>query len=495
MSTVNIGAVDLGAESGRVASVRFDGSSLHVDVVHRFLHAPYEKQGRFHWDTSRIWSEIVTGLITAAERNQLRALGVDAFGVDYGLFDTHHSLIEDPVTYREPARQEAFNRAIGQVTLEEFYHHTGTQVLPINTIFSLVAERDLRPDLLQRTARLLMLPDIFHAKLSGSTVTERTSVSTTGMYNMATDAWAFDLIDQLGIPSHFFPEVVSAGTRLGQVIGDLSESVLSNTEVIMPAAHDTASAVASIPGVEKNCLYISSGTWSLVGVITPSPVITDQTLAFNLTNEAGYPNNIRVLRNLMGLWPIQESRRQWAAEGDDLGYADLMYMATSEPALASIFDPADTAFLSPGDMPRRIQGYCAEKGFPVPHTKAQIVRTTIDSLALSYRVALEDLQSATGVKVTEVRVVGGGVNNTLLQQATADATGLPVIAGSTEATVLGNALIQLISLGEIADLQQGWEIVSQSVNEQVYVPQHHDRYAAMVETFRGLRNGASDTPR
>lgn len=493
MRDLTIGAIDLGAESGRVAHVDFDGARLDLSVVHRFLHTPTDRAGRSHWNIDHMWSEINTGLATLASSRQVRSLGVDTFGVDYGLFGRDGLLLEDPVTYRESARQEAFHRATAEVSVEEFYRHTGSQVLPINTVFSLVAERDLRPELLQDASYLLMLADIFHRLLSGSTVTERTAVSTSGMYDMAQGSWAFELIDQLNLPRHLLPEVVNPGTQLGRVIGDSATAGLSGTQVIMPAAHDTASAVASIPGVDKNCLYISSGTWSLVGVITPKPVITAETLRFNLTNEAGYPNNIRVLRNLMGLWPVQECRRVWADEGDSLDYAELMNMAAKEPALVSIVDPADTAFLSPGNMPRRIQDYCKTAGFPVPETKAQIVRVVIDSLALSYRIAAEDIQLATGVVVKEVRVVGGGVNNTLLQQATADATGLPVITGSAEATVLGNAMVQLISLGEIADLDQGWQVIADTVSEKTYLPEDPDRYTAMAQAFRNLQAKPADT--
>lgn len=493
MRDLTIGAIDLGAESGRVAHVDFDGARLDLSVVHRFLHTPTDRAGRSHWNIDHMWSEINTGLATLASSRQVRSLGVDTFGVDYGLFGRDGLLLEDPVTYRESARQEAFHRATAEVSVEEFYRHTGSQVLPINTVFSLVAERDLRPELLQDTSYLLMLADIFHRLLSGSTVTERTAVSTSGMYDMAQGSWAFELIDRLNLPRHLLPEVVNPGTQLGRVIGDSATAGLSDTQVIMPAAHDTASAVASIPGVDKNCLYISSGTWSLVGVITPKPVITAETLRFNLTNEAGYPNNIRVLRNLMGLWPVQECRRVWADEGNSLDYAELMNMAAKEPALVSIVDPADTAFLSPGNMPRRIQEYCKTAGFPVPETKAQIVRVVIDSLALSYRIAAEDIQLATGVVVKEVRVVGGGVNNTLLQQATADATGLPVITGSAEATVLGNAMVQLISLGEIADLDQGWQVIADTVSEKTYLPEDPDRYTAMAQAFRNLQANPTDT--
>lgn len=492
-TNLTLSAIDLGAESGRVARVDFDGRKLDWSIVRRFSHLPRERNGRSHWNIESIWSVIHDGLADLAQSRQIRSVGVDSFGVDYGLFGHDGLLLEDPVTYREEARQKAFQRATVEVSVAEFYRRTGSQVLPINTVFGLVAERDLRPELLQDASHLLMLADIFHRKLSGSSVAERTAVSTSGMYDMAQDSWAVDLIDQLHIPRHLLPDVVNPGTQVGPVIGDSATAGLSSTQVIMPAAHDTASAVVSIPGVDKNCFYISSGTWSLVGVITPKPVITAETLRFNLTNEAGYPDNIRVLRNLMGLWLVQECRRVWAEEGDSLDYADLMNMAAKEPALVSIVDPADTAFLSPGNMPRRIQDYCKAAGFPVPETKAQIVRVVIDSLALSYRIAAEDIQFATGVVVKEIRVVGGGVNNTLLQQATADATGLPVITGSAEATVLGNAMVQLISLGEIADLDQGWQVMANTVSEKTFLPEDPDRYTAMAQAFRNLQANPTDT--
>jgi rhamnulokinase len=254
----------------------------------------------------------------------------------------------------------------------------------------------------------------------------------------------------------------------------------------LPAAHDTASAVVSIPDVDKNCMFISSGTWSLVGVITPLPVITADTLRFNLTNEAGYPNNIRLLRNVMGLWMLQECRRAWAESGDSKDYADLVEFAAREPALRSLVDPADNAFLSPGGMPGRIQEYCRAAGYPVPETQAQIVRTIIDSLAMSYRIAAEDLAEASGQKIDSIRVVGGGVNNTLLQQATADATGLPVITGASEATVLGNAVVQLMALGEIDTIEEAWKVVSASVQERTYVPRNSEKYADLGKEFRAL---------
>lgn len=486
MKKLTIAAVDLGAESGRVARVDFDGSTLDLSVVRRFPHQPLEVNGRSHWNFDFLWSEISQGLFDLGDATTVTSVGVDTFGVDYGVFDSAGELMEAPLTYREAARSEAFDRVVASIGREELYRHTGSQVAPINTLFALAADQHLRPGFLKDASYFLMLADVFHRKLAGSTVTEYTMVSTSGMYDMANGDWAWDLIDSLSLPRHLFPEVAKPGTKVGRIIGDLATRGLSRAEVILPAAHDTASAVVSIPDVDKNCMFISSGTWSLVGVVTPSPIITADTYRFNLTNEAGFPDNIRLLRNLMGLWMVQECRRTWAAEGDTKDYPELVALATAEPALRSLVDPADNAFLAPGDMPTRIQDYCVAAGYPVPETQAQIVRTIIDSLAMSYRITVEDLEQASGVTIASIRVVGGGVNNSLLQQATADATGLPVIAGASEATVLGNAAVQLIALGELTSIKDAWQIVSASVNEKTYLPQNADQYAQAAEEFRSL---------
>lgn len=487
MVTLTIAATDLGAESGRVARVDFDGQTLDLSVVRRFLHTPWDDNGRLRWNMDFLWSEVSQGLSELADEATIASVGVDTFGVDYGLFDSEGQLIEDPLTYREAGRSDAFEKAVDALGREHLYLATGTQVAPINTVFGLAADQERRPELLSSASYFLMLPDLFHTRLAGSTATEYTMVSTSGMYDMAKDEWAWELIDELDIPRHLFPEVAKPGTNLGVVRGELARGGLSKTRVILPAAHDTASAVVSIPRVDQACMFISSGTWSLVGVVTPSPVVTPETFRFNLTNEAGYPHNIRLIRNLMGLWMLQECRRAWFDEGDTRDYPELVALAENEPVLRSMIDPADNAFLAPGDMPTRIQDYCAAAGFPVPQTKAEIVRTIIDSLAMSYRIAAEDLRVASGQPIDSIRVVGGGGNNALLQQATADATGLAVITGATEATVLGNAAVQLISLGEIASLDQAWDVISASTSEQTYTPRNTGAYDDRAEEFRSLQ--------
>jgi len=478
--------VDLGAESGRVARVTFDGHRFEVDVERRFLHSPHERDGRLHWNMAHLWSEIAAGLDQLGQQTTVRSVGVDTFGVDYGLLGSSGQLIEDPVTYRDSGRSDVFDGLVETHTREAFYRQTGTQVLPINTLFGLCAELERRPQLLRDTSSMVMLADVFHHILSGQTLTELTAVSTSGLFDMQHNRWAWDLIDTVGLPRGIFPEVVPPGTTLGRIRGELAVGGLSTTDVILPAAHDTASAVASITVEGPPSMFISSGTWSLVGVLTPKPVVTDTTYRLNLTNEAGYPNNIRLLRNLMGLWMVQECRREWESQGLAYDYADLAELAGREPALISMVDPADNAFLAPGGMPARIQAYCRDAGLPVPETPAQIVRTIVDSLAMSYRITAEDLRLASGQPIECVRVVGGGVNNALLQQATADATGLSVITGAAEATVLGNAIVQMIALGEFDGLEQAWDAVSRSVEERTYQPNNTQPYDDHAELFRGL---------
>jgi len=489
--SLSLAAVDLGAESGRVARVDFDGTSLSLDIARRFLHSPDDVAGRLRWNIPFLWSEIQQGLTTLGEATEVTSVGVDTFGVDYGLFTSSGDLIENPVTYREEPRRRAFDDVLKTHSRETLYRQTGTQVAPINTVFALAADQALRPELFTDTSHFLMLADIFHHMLAHTSATEYTMVSTSGLFDMVNKEWAWDLIDSLAIPRHIFPHIIPPGTKLGTIRGELATAGLRDTEVILPATHDTASAVVTIDQRGPASMFISSGTWSLVGVVTPTPVVTDATFALNLTNEAGYPDNIRLLRNLMGLWMVQECRRYWAEQGHTMDYAELADRAAKEQPLVSMVDPADNAFLAPGNMPRRIQDYCHQAGYPVPESPAQIIRTIIDSLAMSYRIAAEDLQSVTGQTIECVRVVGGGINNTLLQQATADATGLPVITGATEATVLGNAIVQLIALGELGSTAEGWDAIQNSIQERTYQPKNPQLYSDKAEEFRQLAKRVS----
>ena len=487
VANISVASVDLGAESGRVTRAVFDGTGLALDIVRRFPHEPVSRGDRIEWNLPHLWSEISAGLAELAATQSPASVGVDSWGVDYGLYGEDGVLMENPLAYREQARIDAYERVTQELGHDFLYQHTGSQVLPINTVFGLAAEMTVRPGLLDSASHLLMMADVFHHKLAGTKATEYTMASTSGMLDMRTGQWSSTILDAVGIPSQLMPEIVGPGTVLGPVKGELATQGLSNTRVIVPAAHDTASAVLAIPFTSPNTLFVSSGTWSLVGVVLDEPIISAQTAADNITNEGGYGNTIRFLRNVMGLWMLQESRRQWEREGINVDYVDLVEMAAREPKLRSLVDPSDTFFFPPGDMPSRVREYCAAVGQPIPESPAQVARTILDSLAMGYRQTIETISAITDEAITEIRVVGGGSKNDVLQQASADATGLPTVCGAVEATALGNAAAQLISLGECAGVSDAWHAISASTAERVFEPQEHALYNDAYPEFCRLR--------
>jgi rhamnulokinase len=473
-----VAAVDLGAESGRVARVGFDGERLTLDVVNRFTHTPREVDGVLRWDMATLEEGIRNGLTALATGDtEIASVGVDGWGVDYGLIGADGELVDEPTCYRDGRQVVTYDVALDTIGAHRIYQATGVQIIPINTVFALASDARTMPDRLERASGLLMLPDVFHHLLSGSRVTEYSAVSTTGCYDMARNAWATDLLDELGVPTHMLPEVVQPGTDVGALLPDLATGRLAKTRVVMPPGHDTASAVVGTPLAHPGGLYISSGTWSLVGIEVPDPVISDETQARNITNEGGYAGTIRLLRNVAGLWLLQACRRVWAAEGRSYTYPELVALADEATGLDSIVNPDAPEFLDGRDAPTRIQAFCAATGSAVPETPGEIVRCALDSLALSYRAVVDDLIAVTGHSIPSVNIVGGGSHNTLLSQLTADATGLPVHCGPVEATALGNAATQLVALGELADLADIRRVIAGTTAMTSYEPSpHSDRW-------------------
>jgi len=485
MAARNVVAVDLGAESGRVVLGRFDGARVALQELHRFPTPPRPSDGHLRWDLGDIWSQVQTGLAAAGrEAGTVDAVGVDAWGVDYGLLGRDGELLGDPVSYRDPRTAGMVAEAIGRVGRERLYLATGIQIIEINTIFQLLAEA--RAGSLDRAGRLLMIPDLFHHLLSGATVAEYTVASTTGAYDMAGGRWATELLEELDIPTHPLPEVVDAGTDLGPVRLDLPG--YGPARVIAPPSHDTASAVVGVPLEGPGAAYVSSGTWSLVGVETSQPQITEAAMAANLTNEGGAYGTIRLLRNSTGMWLLQESRRQWAREGRDHSYEELVGLAAAVPSGACVVNTDHPDFVAPGDLPARVRAYCERTGQPLPADDGALVRCVLDSLALGYRRTVEDLAAVTGHPVTAVHIVGGGSRNQLLNQAVADVTGLPVVAGPVEATALGNTLVQLVALGELEDLSQAREVVREGAGPEIrrVEPSAADRLAERYGRYREL---------
>ena len=467
-----LAAVDLGASSGRVAVGRFDGDTLSVEEVHRFANVPVERRGRLRWDAERLRADVFAGLRAAARDATIDSVAVDSWAVDFGLLDARGELIEDPVNYRDARRAAAFERVLEVIRPRELYERTGIQLLPINTIFELAAMAADDDPALRAAARLLLVPDLFHHWLSGNETAELTNASTTQCWDVRAGDWARDLLARLDVPTGMLPDVVTPGTDLGPVVPSVADATgLDGTRVIATATHDTAAAVAAIPLREERSAYLSVGTWSLVGVEADEPVLSGAALDANLTNEAGVGGTYRVLRNLTGLWLLQESRRAWAAAGTEIGDAELVALAETTPPFRSLVDPNDPRFAEPGDLPSRIGEYCAQTGQEQPRTPGELARCILESLALKHAETVDLVAAVTGRQIDTLHLVGGGAQNPLLCAWTAAASARPVLAGPVEAAVLGNLLVQAAALGETASLAEGRELVRRSFAPTTYEPE------------------------
>jgi rhamnulokinase len=461
-------AVDLGAQSGRVAVGRFDGDRLAVEVVHRFENVPAEDDGRLRWDLPRLRADVEEGLRKAGRDVQVHSVAVDSWAVDFGLLDGRDRLIRNPAHYRDHRRAAAFDSVLERIPARELYGRTAIQLLPINTIFELVAMADDGDPALEQARRLLMIPDLFHHWLCGSDTTERTNASTTGCFDPHAGGWALDLLDRVGVPADLLPEIVPPATLLGPV--EAAGVGIDGATVVAAATHDTGAAVAAVPLVDRASVYLSVGTWSLVGIEADEPVTTDAAFRANLTNEGGVAGTFRILRNVTGLWLLHECRRVWAEAGRTYGFSELVELARSAPAHGALIDPNAPAFTEPGDMPARIASFCEESGQEAPRGDAATVRCILESLALKHAEAVDVLARVTGRELRDLHVVGGGANNRLLCEWTAAAAERPVLAGPAEATVVGNLLVQALALGEISSLAEGREVVRRSFEPDTYEP-------------------------
>ena len=476
MARQTVLAIDLGAESGRVTAVHSDGASLELEELHRFPNLPVRVGGTLYWDFLRLWHDIQTGLEKGKAR-QPASLGVDTWGVDFGLLDSQGGLIGNPVHYRDGRTEGMMEAVFARVPRAEVFAQTGIQFMPINSLYQMMSLVERRSPQLEIAATFLTVPDLFNYWLTGARVCEFTNATTTQMFNPRRGAWATELLGQLDIPAHIFPEIVAPGTRLGEHEG---------IAVIAPACHDTGSAVAAVPAGAEPYAYISSGTWSLVGLEVGEPVINEAALAANLTNEGGMNGTFRLLKNVMGLWILQQCRQAWSAAGQTHTYDELVELARRAPPLRSVIPVDDGAFLSPGDHPRQVRALCARSGQPVPESPGAVVRAVLESLALAYRHVLELLESVTGYRADVIHILGGGSRNELLNQMTADATGRPVFAGPVEATVIGNALAQLIALGELENLRQARQLVATMRALRRYEPQDRAAWDEAYGRYREL---------
>src|SRR5918994_1202439 len=448
-------AVDLGAESGRAVLGRFNGERITLEEVHRFPNVPARLPDGLHWDVLRIAREVMDGIAKATRNDgRIESLGVDAWGVDFALLDRDGCLISNPYHYRDPRTEGMDERAFDRMPKEEIYETTGIQFMPINTLYQLLAMEG--SPLLQAAQTLLLIPDLISYWLTGEKACEFTAASTTQLCDARSGGWARDLLEEMRFPGHIFGEIVPPGTRLGPLLPEVAEEIGANEgmRVTAVASHDTASAVVAVPPESENFAYISSGTWSLVGVKLPKPAIAPEGMHANFTNEGGFNGTTRFLKNVMGLWLLQECRRTWAREGREYSYEELTRLSQAVPTAGPLLDPDHSAFLPPGDMPGRIRRFCRETHQSPPEEPGEVVRCVLESLALKYRWVLERAEELTGRRAEVVHIVGGGVRNTLLCQLTADATRRPVRAGPVEATALGNLMVQGYSRGYLSSLEE-----------------------------------------
>jgi len=480
-------AFDLGAESGRAILGTLSGGKLTLEERHRFANPCGKINGHLHWDLIGQWEQLKTGLRKAVVglNRPLAGIGVDTWGVDFGLVGRGGEILGNPFMYRDARTDGVMQRTFAKVSKDEIFRTTGLQFLQFNSLFQLFAMRESGSPLLEIAETLLFMPDLFNYLFTGQRKSEFSIVSTSQMYDPRRKAWALDLLRKLELPTRIVAEIVPSGTVLGPLTKEVAEECgVGRIPVIAPACHDTGAAVAAVPAEGGDWCYISSGTWSLMGVELPSPIINDKVASYNYTNEGGVGGSIRLLKNIAGMWPLQECRRQWIKEGQEHSYAELTQMAAQARPFTALIDLDYHPILSPGDMPAKIERFCRETAQQAPQNKGEIVRSCLESLALTYRKTLEGLEDILGRKIRTIHIVGGGCQNQLLNQMTADACARPVLAGPIEATAAGNLLVQAMAVGEIKSLEELRKVIRQSFEVNHYKPHDASKWDAAYAKWR-----------
>ncbi|HTJ87265.1 MAG TPA: rhamnulokinase family protein [Terriglobales bacterium] len=476
-------AFDFGAESGRAVLAHLHSGVITTEEVDRFANEPVEYGGSLHWDIAKLWLEIRKTL-SRLQEVELSGIGVDAWGVDYALLGEHGELLLNPYHYRDKRTDGVMELAFEKVSRKEIYRETGIQFMPINTLYQLFAAKRDSPDLLRAARTLLMIPDLFHYWLTGNAVCEFTNATTTQMVNAEKRAWSRDLMERLELPVDLPAGIVEPGTQVGALLEEVTSSrTLRGTPVIAPATHDTGSAVAAVVAREGTA-FISSGTWSLLGTELDVPLITDEALRLNFTNEGGVCGTTRFLKNVMGLWMLQCCRSSWSSRGQVYEYRELMELASREADFEQLVDPDDESFLHPDDMPKAIDNFCARTQQSAPKTPGAYARTILESLAFKYRQVIGDLERLTRKPIHQIRIIGGGSKNHLLNQFAADATGRRVLAGPAEATALGNVAMQILATGAASSLSEVRAMIDRSFPTETFEPRETDKWERHVARFQ-----------
>ena len=490
-------ACDLGAESGRVMLGRLEGGRVDLEEIHRFATGSVRLGDSLRWDVLRLWDDIRTGLRKALARGvSVESVSVDSWGLDYVLSGDAQEVLSAPFHYRDSRSEAHFVRALKDPGTECIFNETGIQMMHINMLYQLAAEQERSPRLLALADRFLNIADFVHFLLSGVPRSEESLASTTQLYNPTTRDWSDRLIREFGFPRHIFPQIVPSGTVLGPLQEGLAaelgvvEGTGKRMQVVATCSHDTGAAVAAVPAEPgEHWAYLSSGTWSLLGVELAAPRLDAAARALNFTNEAGYGGTTRFLKNIVGLWLLQELRRSWAERGQEFDYARLSLEAEQAPAFGPLIHPGDSRFSKPGRMPEKIGDYCREQGVAEPGTVGATVRCVYESLALQYRRTLDEVESVTGRNITRLHIVGGGSQSHFFNQCIADATGREVLAGPVEATAVGNVLLQAVALGHLESLQALRDTVRRSFEQRRYLPRRQEEWAAAYARFSRLGVG------
>jgi rhamnulokinase len=479
-------AVDLGASGGRVVAGSFDGRLLELEEIHRFENFPVAMAGQLVWDLPRLWHEVTTGLRAAGGRygRAVSTVGVDTWGVDFSFLTAEGGLLANPVCYRDARTRGMLAAAERIVPRAEIFAATGLQFMEINSLYQLLALKQKQPGILRAADRMLMIPDLMHWLLAGERSNERTNASTSQCFDPQSGDWSRNLLERFGLPLHVFGPIADPGTALGNLRHDVAaETGLHEARVILPGTHDTASAVAAVPASEPpaarpDWCYVSLGTWALVGAELDRPLVTPECLARNFTNEGGVGGTTRLLKNVCGLWLVQQCRAAWQRAGKEWTWDQLTALAAEAPPLVTLIDPNHPSLVAPADMPEAIRALAREAGEPVPDSTGAVVRAALESVAAAVSRTLGELDELLGRRVGRIHIVGGGVQNTLLCQMIADATGRPVVAGPVEATAIGNLLVQLVARGGRVDLREVRQIVRDSFELVHYEPRDAARWTA-----------------
>jgi len=467
-------AIDLGAESGRVMLGKVSAERMSLEEVHRFKNGYIEEKGVLRWDFHRLFSEVKEGIGKAVQKTEgsIKGIAIDSWGVDFGLLDNEGNLIENPYCYRDTRTTGLMEEAFELMSRREIYEQTGIQFLPFNTVYQLLGMRLANSAALARAERLIFMADLFAYYLTGLSYGEHTLASTSGLMNIKTGRWSGEIFDKLELPMEIMPELVMPGTVTGKLTPEIAEEIgCEQIPVIAVASHDTASAVAAVPAEEADWAFLSSGTWSLIGLEVPEAIINDKTFQYSFTNEGGVDDKILLLKNIMGLWLVQQCKMTWQEEGDEFSYAELITMAEKAKAFTAFIEPDFVDFLSPGDIPGRINDYLKAKGCESVTDKGSMIRIILESLSFKYRWALDRIEEIGGNLIETLHIVGGGIRNELLCQLTANATAKKVVTGPTEATAIGNVIMQSIAAGQIESLPQARQIVRNSYELKEYQPE------------------------